>query len=67
MMDELLNMSINELEKELSKYNLVNKDLELFKSGKDFIDKAWELNNQTSPQAKNALLVYCIYKIKGGK
>lgn len=62
---DFLSMSIEQLEKELEKYNSLDKnEMELFKSGKDFVDKAIENRYIASEKAKIALWIYAIYQIK---
>lgn len=61
---DLFNMTIEQLEEELKKYNnFSQKELELFNKGKEFIDKAIE-NNYGTEHAKTALLIYGIIKMK---
>ena len=60
----LSEMSLNELENELQKFQLNIKELETFKSGKDMIDKAMKLSEEESTRTASALLVYMLYKVK---
>ena len=57
-------ISIEVIKAELEKYKFIGKDLELFDKGKEFIDKATELNDQTSNNVKQALFLYAIYKLR---
>lgn len=62
---DLFNMTTEQLKNELKKYqNLNEKELELFKSGKDFIDKAIDNEYGDAERAKIALWIYAIYKLK---
>lgn len=60
----LMEMPLKELEKELQKFQLNDKEFETFKSGKEMIDKAMKLSEEESTRAGSALLVYMIYKAK---
>lgn len=59
-----MEMSLKELEDEVQKFQLNDKELETFKSGKDMIDKAMKLSEEESARTGSALLVYMIYKAK---
>ncbi len=59
-----MDMTIEELKDQLQKFNLNEKELETFKSGKEMIDKAMKLSEEESTRTGSALLVYMIYKAK---
>ena len=59
-----MEMSLKELEDEVQKFQLNDKELETFKRGKDMIDKAMKLSEEESARTGSALLVYMIYKAK---
>lgn len=59
-----LEMSIEELNHELEKIQLSDKELQTFKKGKEMIDDAMELNENESARAATALLIYLICKAK---
>lgn len=62
------NATVEQLKEEIDKIALTNKNLKDFNDGKKIIDSIFELNlNNIDDTVKNALLLYCIYKIKGGK
>lgn len=72
MIDKLMYMmqttTAKQLKAEIDKKTLVDKDLKNFNRGKEIIDNLIELNNtDIDDSVKYALLLYCIYKIKGGK
>ena len=61
----LFDMTLEQLEEELKNYISLNqKEMELFKSGKDFIDKAFDRNYYGLEQAQWAIWIYAIYKLK---
>lgn len=61
-------MTIEQLKEEIDKNIFIEKDLRDFNKGKKVIDNMIELNEKkVSENVKNALLIYCIYKLKGGK
>ena len=72
MNDNLLwmiqSMTIEQLKKEIDKNTFVDKNLKDFNEGKEIVDNLLELNkNNVDDSVKYALLLYCMYKIKGGK
>lgn len=61
----LFDMTLEQLEKELEICNNLNqKEIELFKSGKDFIDKAFDKNYYGLENAQKSIWIYAIYKLK---
>lgn len=72
MIDQLMYImqttTAKQLKAEIDKKTFVDKDLKNFNRGKEIIDNLIELNNtDVDDSVKYALLLYCIYKIKGGK
>lgn len=72
MNDNLLwmiqSMTIEQLKKEIDKNTFVDKNLKDFNEGKEIVDNLLELNkNNVDDSVKYALILYCMYKIKGGK
>ena len=72
MNDNLLwmiqSMTIEQLKKEIDKNTFVDKNLKDFNEGKEIVDNLLELNkNNVDDSVKYAVLLYCMYKIKGGK
>ena len=72
MNDNLLwmiqSMTIEQLKKEIDKNTFVDKNLKDFNEGKEIVDNLLELNKtNVDDSVKYAVLLYCIYKIKGGK
>ena len=59
-------MSIDNLKEELDNNKFVDKDLKDFEEGKEIIDNLSKLND-IDDNVKYALLLYVIYKAKGGK
>lgn len=59
-------MSIADLKEEIDKNKFVDKDLKDFEKGKEIIDNLSKLND-IDDNVKYALLLYVIYKAKGGK
>lgn len=59
-------MSIDDLKEELDNNKFVDKDLKDFEKGKEIIDNLSKLND-IDDNVKYALLLYVIYKAKGGK
>ena len=57
-------MSLQEINDEIQRLQLNNKEFETFKSGKDMIDKAIYLSEEESKRTVSALLMYMIYKVK---
>ena len=56
------------LKNEIDKNTFVDKNLKDFNKGKEIIDNLLELNKQNvDDNVKNALMIYCMYKLKGGK
>ena len=72
MNDNLLwmiqSMTIEQLKKEIDKNTFVDKNLKDFNEGKEIVDNLLELNKTNiDDSVKYAVLLYCMYKIKGGK
>ncbi len=72
MIDKLMYMiqttTAKQLKAEIDRKTFVDKDLMDFNRGKEIIDNLIELNNTNMDDSvKYALLLYCMYKIKGGK
>ena len=72
MNDNLLwmiqSMTIEQLKKEIDKNTFVDKNLKDFNEGKEIVDNLLELNKtNVEDSVKYAVLLYCMYKIKGGK
>lgn len=60
--------TVEQLKKEIDKNTFVDKNLKDFNKGKEIIDNLLELNKQNvDDNVKNALMIYCMYKLKGGK
>lgn len=61
-------ITVDQLKKELNKNIFIDKKLKDFNKGKEVIDNLLELNNpNVDDRVKEALMIYCIYKLKGGK
>ena len=72
MNDNLLwmiqSMTIEQLKKEIDKNTFVDKNLKDFNEGKEIVDNLLDLNKtDVDDLVKYAVLLYCMYKIKGGK
>lgn len=72
MINNLLYMiettTLEQLKEEIDKNTFIEKDLKDFNKGKKMIDSLLGLNEtKVDDSVKYALLLYCIYKIKGGK
>ena len=72
MNDNLLwmiqSMTIEQLKKEIDKNTFVDKNLKDFNEGKEIVDNLLDLNKtDVDDSVKYAVLLYCMYKIKGGK
>ncbi len=60
--------TVEQLKNEIDKNTFVDKNLKDFNKGKEIIDNLLELNKQNVDEnVKNALMIYCMYKLKGGK
>lgn len=60
--------TIEQLKAEIDKNVFVDKNLKDFNKGKEIVDNLLELNKTSADDSvKYALILYCIYKIKGGK
>lgn len=60
--------TVGQLKMEIDKNTFVDKNLKDFNKGKEVVDNLLELNRTNVDDAvKYALLLYCMYKIKGGK
>lgn len=60
------NMSIEEIEKELEQYIFDTTELNAVKSGKETIDNLIKLNNESSRKVAWYIILYTMYKLKGG-
>lgn len=58
--------TVEQLKAEIDKNTFVDKNLKDFNKGKEIVDNLLELN-KVDDSVKYALLLYCMYKIKGGK
>lgn len=60
--------SIEQLKSEIDKNTFVDKNLKDFNNGKEIIDNLFELNKTNIDDCvKSALIIYCMYRLKGGK
>lgn len=60
--------TVEQLKSEIDKNTFVDKNLKDFDKGKEIVDNLLELNKtNVDDSVKYALLLYCMYKIKGGK
>lgn len=60
--------TVEQLKAEIDKNTFVDKNLKDFNKGKEVVDNLLELNQtNVDDSVKYALLLYCMYKIKGGK
>lgn len=60
--------TVDQLKTEIDKNKFVDKNLKDFNKGKDAVDKLFELNkNNVDDSVKYFLILYYMYKIKGGK
>lgn len=59
-------ITIDELKKEIDNNNFVNKKLKDYEKGKETIDSFSDIR-QMEEDVQKALILYAIYKIKGGK
>lgn len=60
--------TVERLKNEIDKNTFVDKNLKDFNKGKEIIDNLLELNKaNVDENVKNALMIYCMYKLKGGK
>lgn len=70
MYDNLMYMlqttSVDQLKVEIDKNTFVDKNLKDFNKGKEAIDNLFELR-KVEDSVGYALILYCMYKIKGGK
>lgn len=70
MIDNLMYMmqmtTIEQLKSEMDKNTFVDKNLKDFNKGKEIVDNLLELN-KVDDSVKYVLLLYCMYKMKGGK
>ena len=60
-------MTIEQLKQWIISQNLTFEELETYHKGTEMIDKAAQLNNSSANRVWLALILYCMYKIKGGK
>ena len=72
MIDNFMNMlqttTVDQLKAEIDKNKFVDKNLKDFNKGKDAVDKLFELNKKNvDDSVKYSLILYYMYKIKGGK
>ena len=62
------NTTVEQLKTEIDKNAFIDINLKKFNEGKEIIDKLFELNKtKLNDSVKYALLLYSMYKIKGGK
>ena len=71
-MDNLMyiieNTTIEQLKEELNKNSFAEKDLKDFMKGKELVDGIIDLGKTNmNKNVGDALVLYCIYKLKGGK
>lgn len=60
--------TVEQLKNEMDKNSFVNKDLKDFTKGKEIFDSLFKLNSPNiSGLVKDALFLYGMYKLKGGK
>ncbi len=60
--------TVEQLRMEIDKNTFTDKNLKDFNKGKEVVDNLFELNKTNIDYSvKYALLLYCMYKIKGGK
>ena len=60
--------TVEQLKNEIDKNTFVDKNLKDFNKGKEIIDNLLELNKaNVDDNVKSALMIYCMYKLKGGK
>lgn len=72
MIDNLMYMmqttTVEQLKAEIDKNTFADKNLKDFNKGKEVVNNLLELNKTNVDDSVNyALLLYCMYKIKGGK
>ena len=68
IMKIMQNATAEQLKEEINKNLVATKDIEDFKKGKEIIDNLLKLNKtNVNATVKYALLLYSMYKIKGGK
>ena len=60
--------TLEQLKTEIDKNIFTDKELKDFNKGKEIIDNLIELNKTNiGENVKNVLMLYCMYKLKGGK
>lgn len=60
--------TVEQLKVEIDKNAFVDKNLKDFNKGKEMVDNLLELNKtNVDDSVKCALLLYCMYRMKGGK
>lgn len=60
--------TLEQLKNEMDKNSFVDKDFKDFTKGKEIIDSLFELNSSdASGLVKDTLILYGMYKLKGGK
>lgn len=72
MIDNYLYMiqtaTVEQLKNEMDKNLFVDKDFKDFTKGKEILDSLFELNSSNiNGSVKDALILYGMYKLKGGK
>lgn len=68
IMKIMQNATAEQLKEEINKNLVATKDIEDFNKGKEIIDNLLKLNKtNVNATVKYALLLYSMYKIKGGK
>jgi butyrate kinase len=64
----MLNMTVEQLKKEIDNQSFANEELIAFNKGKDMIDEFYKLNsNDSYAKVAISLMAYTLYKEKGGK
>ena len=70
MIDNLMYMmqttTVEQLKTEIDKNTFADKNLKDFNKGKEIVNDLLELN-KVDDSVKYALLLYCMYKMKGGQ
>ena len=62
----LQNMTVEEIKNQLEQFVFEDAELDAVKSGKETIDNLVKLNNDSSSKVGWYLVLYAIYKLKGG-
>lgn len=64
---ELQNMTVDELKEKLEQFIFNKEDSVDAKSGREIIDNLLKLRNNSSEKVGIYIVLYAIYKLKGGK